>query len=106
MTKPYKPRDISQAQARENRDTALAAGRTTYQGRECHNGHSGERYCASKECVACARARGSKPHSVAKVAGGKKPAEIALPVVDHGWMRPLTRAELMSGRASVAQVAA
>ncbi len=82
----------------------------TFQGKPCHNGHSGIRYVSSKDCVECSRERyrvrkqkdgdGAPRRGEPKRRGprGVAKPEAALPCRTAGifWQPP--REMLMSGR--------
>lgn len=85
------------------RKEAKAAGLTRYIGAPCLRGHNGERSTHNGQCVACHRlGRYGMLASAASPASKKQKTQKPpppLPVAQSDFIRTLTRAELMAGRA-------
>lgn len=81
------------------RRAAEIAGRRTYYGEPCFNGHDGVRYTRTQRCVMCTDAEAT----VRRVAKKARVAELAAEVPEprgmtEPFIRPPTRAQLMGRR--------
>jgi len=74
-----------------------------YLGKPCRHGHSGERYIKGGSCCGCTadqvrRNRGTLAEPYRRVAPSRPQAVTKLPIDESGFIRPPSRAQLMSRR--------
>jgi len=93
------------------REEAIAVGAKTYMGKPCCRGHDGKRYVLGRHCCKCKNGMGGNNRHLEPshdIERGPRPRrkfpEKSKPlpsphVLESDWLKPITKAQLMAGRA-------